>query len=139
MVEIRADYLLCVNSSLFRARNNIAEFFIDRTSARPSFLDMMKSVSVDDNDFQRDRTTYLILGRSVQQVPIERLKVLRGVRCSRFPSLKHAKYLSMRARSTAATTVDISKLFYLIDNQGNLQVTNQTLFPFFSAPTAWTG
>ena len=130
----------CWHELPMRTRGEISMIFTNRTSARLTFMNMMKSVSVPVKTFQASTTTHLVIGRLLQQCPIERLKVLEGHRTSRFPSLAHIKYLLYREKiSKEATEIDVSKLFYLIDNQGNLETTNKTLAPFFTGPNDWKG
>ena len=91
-------------------------------------------------EYQRGTMTYLVLSRLIQRCPIEKMLALNGIRFSRVPSIEHLKFLVHRAKSSKEMTqIDISKLFYLIDNQGNLALTNKTLCPFFSKPTDWKG
>lgn len=130
----------CWHELPLRARGEISTMFTNRTSARLAFVNIMKSVSSPPKCYQASTTTYLILGRLIQQCPLERMKVLEGQRLSRFPSLAHVKYLTYRDYvSKESTEIDVGKLFYLIDNQGNLETTNKTLAPFFTGPNDWKG
>ncbi|CAG5105495.1 Oidioi.mRNA.OKI2018_I69.chr1.g2176.t1.cds [Oikopleura dioica] len=88
-------------------------------------------------EYQRTTATYLILGRVVQSIAMERMPICQGIRMSRMLSVRHAEYLLRQPASKRS--MDISNLLYVVDNQVNLASSAATVGNFFRSVKQWNG
>ncbi|CAG5100047.1 Oidioi.mRNA.OKI2018_I69.XSR.g16816.t1.cds [Oikopleura dioica] len=88
-------------------------------------------------DYQRTTATYLILGRVVQSIAMERMPICQGILMSRMLSVRHAEYILRQPASKRS--VDISNLLYVVDNHVNLATSATTVGNFFKSVQQWDG
>ncbi|CAG5100077.1 Oidioi.mRNA.OKI2018_I69.XSR.g16831.t1.cds [Oikopleura dioica] len=98
---------------------------------------LAKNHVFEELDYQRTTATYLILGRVVQSIAMERMPICQGIQMSRMLSVRHAEYILRQPASKRS--VDISNLLYVVDSQDNLTTSPATVGNFFKSVQQWDG